>query len=429
MERRNGEDAEPVERVLGALRNVRQTLRHNNIELDLQTLRQRRQVELVAATSVLVDAGHRGRPGGSQRIVVTIASRRRGRRRFRQTSFQKGFLQVAQRIAARSPSLAHHLARLLTSWARRSSSGCSSVAVAAQLLAMALLLFAGRVASGRLLLLLQTTRREAVGIRTGDRDGACWTGPDSAAILLRRNKIPGKSQCQIGRNPQADCGFGQCVFRLICCPFRLVLSYLVCSCPFVLSYGVESFTCSVQHLKRNFLSFSLFLFYGRRRGDGTKRIIKEQQAKGNLELAFSSSLFLQSALHTGGTISKIQAINIIGRMPLLSTAGKLLLLFFDCMLDCSVDAIIHFFFFFFVVRNPTGGEKSKKAWKFGRSCGITLSTGKAVEGSLVISLRWNYQRLARSCIVLLVFSFPPTSPALQQQQQPISFLFPPYNCS
>ena len=195
--------------------------------------------------------------------------------------------------------------------------------------------------------------------------------------------------------------------------------------PLVLSYGVESFTCSVQHLKRNFLSFSLFLFYGRRRGDGTKRIIKEQQAKGNLELAFSSSLFLQSALHTGGTISKIQAINIIGRMPLLSTAGKLLLLFFDCMLDCSVDAIIHFFFFFFVVRNPTGGEKSKKAWKFGRSCGITLSTGKAVEGSLVISLRWNYQRLARSCIVLLVFSFPPTSPALQQQQQPISFLSPP----
>ena len=137
MERRNGEDAEPVERVLGALRNVRQTLRHNNIELDLQTLRQRRQVELVAATSVLVDAGHRGRPGGSQRIVVAMASRRRGRRRFRQTSFQKGFLQVAQRIAARSPSLAHHLARLLTSRAQRSS---SDVAVAAQLLTMALLL-------------------------------------------------------------------------------------------------------------------------------------------------------------------------------------------------------------------------------------------------------------------------------------------------
>ena len=136
MERRNGEDAEPVERVLGALRNVRQTLRHNNIELDLQTLRQRRQVELVAATSVLVDAGHRGRPGGSQRIVVAMASRRRGRRRFRQTS--------SQRIAARSLSLAHHLARLLTSWARRSS---SDVAVAAQLLTMALLLFAGRVAS------------------------------------------------------------------------------------------------------------------------------------------------------------------------------------------------------------------------------------------------------------------------------------------
>ena len=161
-------------------------------------------------------------------------------------------------------------------------------------------------------------RREAVGIRTGDRDGACWTGPDSAAILLRRNKIPGKSQCQIGRNHQADCGFGQCVFRLICCPFRLVLSYLVCSCPLVLSYGVESFTCSVQHLKRNFLSFSLFLFYGRRRGDGTKRIIKEQQAKGNLELAFSSSLFLRYIL-----VVQSQMQYIIERLLLwLSTAGK-----------------------------------------------------------------------------------------------------------
>ena len=182
--------------------------------------------------------------------------------------------------------------------------------------------------------------------------------------------------------------------------------------PLVLSYGVEFFTCSVQHLKRNFLSFSLFLFYGRRRGDGTKRIIKEQQAKGNLELAFSSSLFLQSALHAGGTISKIQAINIIGRMPLLSTAGKLLLLFFDCMLDCSVNALIHFFFFFFVVRNPTGGEKSKKAWKFGRSCGITLSTGGRQSREV-----WLFRcagTTSASPVVASFYLFSPSLPHLQR---------------
>ena len=52
---------------------------------------------------------------------------------------------------------------------------------------------------------------------------------------------------------------------------------------------VGSFTCSVQHPKWNFvLSFSLFLFFMKGR---TKGIIKEQQAKGNLEHFFSFSSF------------------------------------------------------------------------------------------------------------------------------------------
>ena len=56
---------------------------------------------------------------------------------------------------------------------------------------------------------------------------------------------------------------------------------------------VGSFTCSVQHPKWNFvLSFSLFLsFFMKGR---TKGIIKEQQAKGNLEHFFSFSSFSSS---------------------------------------------------------------------------------------------------------------------------------------
>ena len=66
---------------------------------------------------------------------------------------------------------------------------------------------------------------EAAGIRTGGHREAGWCFLDDPGFCRHSfaTDIPDKSQCQIGRNHQADCGFGQRVFCLTCCwccPFR-----------------------------------------------------------------------------------------------------------------------------------------------------------------------------------------------------------------
>ena len=52
---------------------------------------------------------------------------------------------------------------------------------------------------------------EAAGIRTGGHREAGWCFLDDPGFCRHSfaTDIPDKSQCQIGRNHQADCGFGQ----------------------------------------------------------------------------------------------------------------------------------------------------------------------------------------------------------------------------